>query len=90
MKLSYAKFEDVPVQVELTLNELRILDTQMSIARSREGWSDWKEESKLCKSLRDTIMSVHRESDSKSSYNVESYERLIEYEIPEKKVKEDV
>ena len=89
MKLSYTKFEDTPVHVELTLNELRILDTQMSIARSREGLNDWKEESKLCRSLRDLIMAVHRESDAKSTYNVESYERLIEYEIPQK-TKEDV
>jgi hypothetical protein len=79
MKLNYVMDDNVPVSVDLTIKELKLIDEVFTASGDRAGWSSHKTEAVLHKAIRKVLLGTSDRLGNDATYMEREYGEPISY-----------
>ena len=79
MKLNYVMEDNVPISVDLTIRELKLIDEVFTASGDRAGWSSHMAEAVLHKAIRKVLLGTSDRFSNEATYMERNYSEAISY-----------
>lgn len=79
MKLNFAFEDNLPVSIDLTVRELKIIEEVFTASGDRAGWTSHQKEAVLHKEIRKVLLATSNRLSNDATYMERDYSEAISY-----------
>jgi hypothetical protein len=79
MKLNFAFEDNLPVSIDLTVRELKIIEEVFTASGDRAGWTSHQKEAVLHKEIRKVLLATSNRLSNDATYMEREYGEAISY-----------